>query len=408
MQHMRDVFERRGLVQKTFSNPDFREDDRALVQRFRTFWPALVGKTTLTDHAEHVAVFFPSIDCFDNRCIEIKGHNEAIFVTSRTLDAIELFANTLSMAIRLNGLELPVLLGLENPPPPYVLLAWMTMAARSVPDVLMLDALTGSAAREMSGRTLHDELYAKGYRWLPEAGHRGWGHYRLSSAITWLMLIALHQLVRGAHSESEGFIGATGPVPESTSMLSLDSHYFSTLILAFIALHEVGHLALGHNKAAGPPVDPVTRQLVDQVTAHAAETGAEAHDLLGSFVGHETGADGFALDVIQEEYRDPVLEAATLWCAALSGTNDDCGDWLDNFGKDPRGKYPAFSMRVWFLNGRFSSGKRQGPVAQNITRQAEALAKAIREAEQSTEPNSGVFRKLWAIAIDATGGGELV
>ncbi len=402
-QHMRDVFARRGLDEKTCFDPDFKEDNRALVQRFRAFWPAFVGKTTLTEKAEGVAVFFPSIDCFDNRCVEIKGHNEAIFITSRTLDTIELFANTLSMAVFLNGLELRVLLGLEDPPPPHLLLAWMTMAARSTPDVLMLDALTGPKSRAMSARALHDELYAREYRWLPEAGRRGWAHYRLSSAITWLMLVALHQLIRGAHSESERFIGVTAPLPPSTSMLSLDSQYFSTLILAFIVLHEVAHIALGHNKASGPPVDPVIQKIVDGAMAHAAETGAEAHDLLGSFVGHETGADGFALDVIEEDYRDPMLETATLWCAALSGTNDDCGDWLDNFGKDPRGKYPAFSMRVWFLNGRFSSGRRQGPIAQAITRQAEALAKAIRQAEESSDISADVFRKLWDIAMKETG-----
>src|SRR5262249_41882984 len=161
----------------------------------------------------------------------------------------------------------------------------------------------------------------------------------------------------------------------------------------------------GHNKAAGPPVDPLLREIVDRTMAHAAETGDQAHDLLGSFVGHETGADGFALDVIEEEYRDGVLEAATLWCAALSGTNDDCGDWLDNFNKDARGKYPAFSMRVWFLNGRFSSGKRQGPIAQDITRQAEALAIAIRAAEQSTPASAVAFRKLWDIAMKQTAAG---
>src|SRR5262249_59453555 len=94
------------LGEKSSLGPDFKEDARALVHRSRAFWPALVGKTTLTENAERVAVFFPVVNCFDNRCIEIKGHNEAIFITSRTLDAIELFANTLSMAVLLNGLEL--------------------------------------------------------------------------------------------------------------------------------------------------------------------------------------------------------------------------------------------------------------------------------------------------------------
>jgi len=404
--HMGDVLQRRGSTSGISLDSDFKHDTRDLVHRFRKFFPALLEKTTLTDNAAKVAVFFPVIDCFDNRCIEIKGHNEAIFITSRTLDAIELFADTLSMCVRLNGLELAVMLGMEDPPPAHVLLAWMTMMARPMPDVFNLDAVLGQGAR--SEKTLREELYSNpsASSWLPEANRVGWGHYRLSMAITRLMLVAIHGLVRGEPPGGESFVKATRAVPATTSGLSMDSQYVATLVLTFIVLHEIGHFALGHNNAAGPPVDPVLQKIVDASMAHAEETGAEGHNLIGSFVGHETAADAFALDVIDEQYRDPMLEAATLWCAALSGTNDDCGDWLDNFGKDPRGKYPAFSMRVWFMNGRFSQGRRQGKIAQDITRQSEALAKEIRQAEQLGDGGVETFRKLWAIGSKETGAGD--
>jgi len=401
--HMGDVVQRRGSKSGTSLDSDFRHDGRDLVHRFRKFFPALLEKTTLTDHAAKVAVFFPVIDCFDNRCIEIKGHNEAIFITSRTLDAIELLADTLSMCVRLNGLELAAMLGMEDPPPPHVLLAWMSMLARPMPDVFSLDAVLTQGAR--SEKALREELYSNASlsNWLPEANRVGWGHYRLSISMTRLMLIAIRALVGGEQPHSEAFVGRTRPVPATTSGLSMDSRYLATLILTFIVLHEIGHFALGHNNAAGPPVDPVLQKIVDASMAHADESGSEAHDLIGSFVGHETAADAFALEVIDEQYRDPMLEAATLWCAALSGTNDDCGDWLDNFGKDPRGQYPAFSMRVWYMNGRFSQGKRQGKIAHDITRQAEALAKNIRENEQMAEGNVEIFRRLWGIAAKETG-----
>src|SRR5262245_6028549 len=103
--HMCDVMERRGLNPDTLS-PNFEEDRRALVSRFRSCVPAFVEKTTLTSKAAEVAILFPAIECFDNRCVEVRGHNEAIFITSRALDVIELFANTLSMCVRLNGIEL--------------------------------------------------------------------------------------------------------------------------------------------------------------------------------------------------------------------------------------------------------------------------------------------------------------
>ena len=401
--HMGDVLLRRGSKSSSSLDSDFRHDSRDLVHRFRKFFPALLEKTTLTDHAAKVAVFFPVLDCFDNRCIEIKGHNEAIFITSRTLDAVELFADTLSMCVRLNGLELAAMLGMEDPPPAHVLLAWMSMLARPMPDVFNLDAVMLQGAR--SEKALREELYSNSSQsnWLPEANRVGWGHYRLSMSITRLMLIAIRGLVGGEQPGSASFVRATRTVPATTSGLSMDSQYLSTLILTFIVLHEIGHFALGHNNAAGPPVDPVIQKIVDASMAHADESGSEAHNLIGSFVGHETAADAFALDVIDEQYRDPMLEAATLWCAALSGTNDDCGDWLDNFGKDPRGKYPAFSMRVWYMNGRFSQGRRQGKIAQEITRQAEAMAKEIRENEQLAEGSVEVFRRLWGIAAKEAG-----
>src|SRR6476646_2730429 len=153
-QHMRDVVERCGLKAATTLEHTFREDERALVKRFRAFFPALVQKTSLTDKAAQVAVVFPVLDCFDNRCVEIKGHNEAIFITSRTLDAIELFANTLSLCVQLNGLELRTMLGLEDPPPAHLLLAWMTLRARDMPDVYRLDPVVGAGSRNLTTRSL--------------------------------------------------------------------------------------------------------------------------------------------------------------------------------------------------------------------------------------------------------------
>src|SRR5437762_994035 len=78
-QHIHDVAERRGLVADAVLKSELAEDKRGMVRRFRAFFPSLIDKTALSDKAKHVAVFFPVLDCFDNRCVEIKGHDEAIF-----------------------------------------------------------------------------------------------------------------------------------------------------------------------------------------------------------------------------------------------------------------------------------------------------------------------------------------
>jgi hypothetical protein len=399
--HMGDVAGRRGMDRTSIpSSAGFKEDSRPLVQHFRAFFPELGSQTTLTDTAVKVAVFFPSLECFDTRCIEIKGHHEAIFVTSRTLDAIELFADTLSLCIRLNGMEMSRMLSLEDPMPPHILLAWMTMCARGEPDVFMLDSILGPSSRGKNEKALHAEIYATGRALgaLGEEYRQGWGNYRLSMATSSLMLLAINHLVRGANQAAQGFVGATRRLPSSSSLMSMDSSYFATLILSFIVLHEIGHFALGHNKAAGSPENPQLVNLAESVVAQAEKSGDTAQNLIGTFVGHETAADGFALDVIDEQYRDPMLEAATLWCAALSGTNGDCGNWLQNFPAHALEQYPAFSMRVWFLNGKFSSGKRQGEIAKAITAQTEALARVNHEEESLTPDSARLFRNLWNIA----------
>ena len=394
--HMRDVVEKRGLDPEAALRPDLKEDGRALVRRFRAFFPALLEKTTLTGKAGEVEIFFPVIDCFDNRCVEIKGHGEGVFITSRTLDVIELFANTLAMCVRLNALELRAMLGFEDPPPPHVLMVWMTMIS-GAPAIFMPDGVEDPRFSKIGARAMREELYVKDVsKWLPEAQQRGWSHYRLSLGLTWLMLRAVHRLVRGNSRGGEYCLGVTSaPAPED-SALSLDGGYLATLILSFIVLHEISHLALGHNMAEGPPVDPQIQTIVERSMEHAAEHGAEAFNLVGTAQGHETGADVFALEVIGEEYREPVMEAATLWCAALAGTNADRGDWVKGAFANPLG-YPGYAMRVWFINGRLSSGMRQGPIAQDITRQAEALASALSQQQHSVA-HLELFGTLWKVA----------
>jgi hypothetical protein len=276
------------------------------------------------------------------------------------------------------------------------------MCPPALPDVYRLEPLLAPDAGRCSQAALRDELYATNPKHWPEANQRGFGHCRLSLALTWLMLRAVNRMVRGLGGES--YLGTTSAIPTPhQTMLALDAQYFSTVILSFIVLHEIGHFAREHNKAVGAPVAPIMQQIAEASVRYAEEQGHTAQNLLGSFVGHETAADAFAIDVLEDAYRDGMLEAATLWCAALAGTNNDCGDWLEHYSSDPGRQYPAFAMRVWYLNGRFSTGKRQGRIAHEITRQAEALSQAIGSDDAPVDAGAEVFRKLWRIASAEVG-----
>jgi len=399
--HMRDVLEKKGLQPDAVFGREMREDRRALVTRFRAFFPALLGKTTLTGKAAEVGVFFPAIDCFDSRCLEIAGHGEAVFITSRTLDVIELFANTLSMCARLNGLELRRLIGFQDPPPPYITFLWFSMEAKAS-EALLLDELISPRSGAIGRRALREQFYLKGGSDLvPRDFLRASGHAKLSLGLTWLMMRAVNDLVRGGR-DGERYLGVTSPPARVRAWLSLDANYLATLILAFIVLHEISHLALSHNRAEGSPVDPLTRALIERLTEFAAKDGGQLNIHAGQAVGHETGADGFALAVIEEkDYRDPMLEAATLWCAALAGSNEDRGDWARNVFANPMG-YPGYAMRVWYLNGKFSTGERQGAIAQQITRQAEELASALGRDTHSSADRAELFLALWKLALCET------
>jgi hypothetical protein len=395
-------------------------DARPLVQRFHAFFPALLARTSLTEHAARVNVFFPVFDRFDCRCLDGRGRGEAIFITSRTLDLIELLARTLSLCVRLNGLELPAMVAADPPAGGYLLLAWMNMFMRAVPDVFGFEEIVAAAAR--GAEPLREHLAAFAPAWFSEGQRRCWGHYRVTRCLAWLMLREVNRLAgggaAGAGGEDDGALLAVARDGDATSLqLSLDSRYLATQILSFVVLHEIGHLALGNNALDGGPVSPVERAVAEAAVKAAEEgpgDGVVARDLIGTAVGHETGADNFALEVTNDDdTRDVLLEAATLWCAALAGTSGGCGDWLRNHADNPTSQHPDYAMRVWYMNGRFSKGRRQGAVAQDITRQTQALAASFVAESGAPAPTGAVaaraFQQLWSFAkqkIRATDSGD--
>jgi len=65
-------------------------------------------------------------------------------------------------------------------------------------------------------------------------------------------------------------------------------------------------------------------------------------------------------------------------------------------------------MRVWFINGRFSSGPRAGEVARIACRTAEAIeTQASAQDRYAPDQVFSVFDALWGIARDEVGEGAL-
>ncbi len=377
------------------------EDRRELTRKFRAFFPSFLCGTDLQVLAPRIALVFPAVDVYDARCLRVDDR-PAVFVTSRMLDVIELFANTLSLCVRLNGLAAPYLLSMEDTPPEFVLLAWMALVAGDVPYITSLhDLLEGRSDGQELERALRVKLLHTRFDWMTAEANRALSYYQLSHYLCQLMLRAAQRVVRGDGWELLEYLKVTESIP-CRSSLSVDSRYLATLILSFIVLHEVGHLVLRHNEFE--PVEDWS-ELVEAVKREAREVESivNVRDFSNTPPSYELAADNFALQVVNEQSRGPLLEAATLWCAALASTCANSLDWMDHaFVSGSTSEHPAYAMRVWYLNGRFSSGRRAGPIARTITRLAEWLGDQLSKDVPSPEQPTEVFRALWGIARQET------
>ena len=102
-------------------------------------------------------------------------------------------------------------------------------------------------------------------------------------------------------------------------------------------------------------------------------------------------------------YRGAMLEVATLWFTALASADRGGTDWLEKSAEGKGRAYPQYAMRVWFLNGRYSTGARQGKIAQSTTQTAEAIEASPSGADLSLEKLAPVFRALWEIGRAESG-----
>ncbi len=178
--------------------------------------------------------------------------------------------------------------------------------------------------------------------------------------------------------------------------MSMDARYLATVVLTFVVLHEHAHIAHRHNSLEPMAEDPQIKQIVEGVMRFAKDhPDTVAVDLTESTQRFEQDADCFAIEAVPETYRSAMLEAATLWFTTLASADRGGTDWLEKSAEGKGRAYPQYAMRVWFLNGRYSTGMRQGKIAQEITRTAQAIEASPSSVDLSLENLSpGVSRTV--------------
>jgi hypothetical protein len=170
------------------------------------------------------------------------------------------------------------------------------------------------------------------------------------------------------------------------------------MALIFIVLHEHAHLAHGHNSTEPMQEDPQINAITEALLRYSKDhPQVEPIDLRDSTQRLEQDADCFPFEVVSEEYREPLLEAASLWLAVLAIANRGGADWLHAAFATKGRAYPQYAMRVWFLNGRYSSGDRQGEVASWVRRAAESVEKQPSTSEMPLAIYLPVIQELWRI-----------
>jgi hypothetical protein len=374
---------------------DQTEDRRELVQLFRAFFPVFLDRIGAPPDRMDIPVTFPTLALFDARVAEA-APQRGIFVTSRVLDVIELFARTMSLCARLNGLATPVLCALGDPPPPHVLLAWMPLQNHGLAGFTLRELLAVPLAGNPR-RRLEEQIFAAVPGFSAEAS-RAWGHHRLAAYLAQIMLASMERLLRADVAGSEELLGIAGELPSCDEAMSMDARYLATVVLTFVVLHEHAHIAHRHNSLEPMEEDPQIKQIVEGAMRFAKDhPDTVVADLTESTQRFEQDADCFAIEAVPETDRSAILEAATLWFTALASADRGGTDWLEK-SADAKGRaYPQYAMRVWFLNGRYSTGMRQGRVAQEITRTAQAIEASPSSVDLSLENLVPVFRALWEI-----------
>jgi hypothetical protein len=372
-------------------------DDRKLVRKFRAFLPVFLEMAdSAASVAKGISVEFPSVSVSDARADLVAGRKVA-YVTSGKLDAIELFADTVSTCAGLNLLALPALIEVSNFSGEGVPLAWLSLRSDTLRGMSVSELLTRVERGSTVDSAIHSFVRSMSPRIQP-----GYYAYLLSY---YLMQLLMRQIRRSAGQRFDHRPTLHNPLsPRSL----IDRDYLAVLTLSFVVLHEVSHHPLQHNTIGfqGWPheiafSDALTK-IVSSLYGPEAVLGTP-----GSVGAFELKADSFPLEITPAALREPLLEAASLWIATHERGYVVAGNRFDDLLRMGRDKeaHPSPALRVWTLNGRFSTGIRQGDIACRISDYAEDAAAECKSDLDNSQLEVEVYQSIWdhVVALAATG-----
>jgi hypothetical protein len=172
-----------------------------LVRAFRAFYPAFLERCGAPPQVGR-SIYFPSVAFFDARAVE-RGEERATFITSRVLDAVEIFARTMSVCAQLNGLAISELLALEDLQPEIVPLAWMALTQYGLPGCTLAQ-VDGVFAAQDPVPVLRGDLFSSSL--FPPDTERAMSRSRLAHYLAQAMLIVLEHLVEGRIEDAEPWL----------------------------------------------------------------------------------------------------------------------------------------------------------------------------------------------------------
>jgi tetratricopeptide (TPR) repeat protein len=374
------------------------EEGRDITRRLRTFLPALLDGVPLPPDFKTLPVVFPTSPLLDARSLDT-GTLRAAFITSGTLNAIQLFSRTVSCGAHLNQMAFDDLRAIEDRPPDQVLLAWMTMVADQRPGTTTRDLLRSTDIPGGLPALLFEATSFAAERLRP-----GLARHHLAHCLMQMTLRAIRQAARTGWHDAW-----TAAIKMPPGAAPVDAEFLALLILSFVALHEIGHVALGHNRIGyrGTEAELAWSEVTTS-RLRGADGVENVVDLVGSQSSFELAADVFAVGVVDDSLREPLLEAASLWCAANERAHMVGGDRVGDLKRmtGSPDSYPSHAVRVWYLNGRLSGGRRAGAIARQIADAAENIGGELHDGEDriggDPDGERAGFASLWQLVERAT------
>ncbi len=331
------------------------EDQRLSVRDFRAFFPAFLTAVGAPPHIAEQPVSFPSLDLFDARAVEA-GDAMGIFVSSRMLDAVDVLARVVTLNTRIFAAIGRELERTGRRSTGLVMPVWWPLLSVKLTLADVVDVPRGQ---------VRDAVF--------DTPDRALGCRKLTHYVAQAMFALLERIVRGTPEEASRCAAAVLGARGHQSKVPRSARYLSTVVLTFIALHEHCHILHQHNSLEPGDPDLPLAQLGERLASHTDPSITASLNLYGTTMMFEQDADCFAIEATPDPYKEPLLDAASLWLTALACADRGGTGWMPAVFATEGRIHPQYAMRVFLLNGKYSEGARQGEVAQWVRRAAEDL-----------------------------------